>query len=230
MIKAVIFDLFGTLVDSPLKYDYWAFLHQVADVLHVSPDRMITAWNDSSERRNDGRDGSFAAYVNYLCEALGVRHPTHVVGKTSSLRADLTSKWMVPRDDAAKTLGSLKERNLKIGLISDASYDVPVLWEDNPLKSYFNSTIFSCSVKLKKPDPRIFQMSCDELEVQPNECVYVGDGGSMELTGSGKFGMRPIRISAPGEIESELHRLEIDDWVGKTIGTLSELIDVIGEN
>ncbi len=227
MIKAVIFDLFGTLVDAPLKTDYWEFLRAVAEVLKVSPEKMTSVWNDSTERRNDGRDGNFAAYVHYLCEDLGVRHPSHVVGKTFSLRADLTSKWMIPRDDATKTLEYLKERNLKIGLISDASYDVPVLWEDNPLKKYFSSTIFSCSVQLKKPDPRIFQLACDELDVKPSECLYVGDGGSMELTGAEKVGMHPIRMSVAGEADSDLHRIEVDNWQGKTISTLSDLIDII---
>lgn len=229
MIKAVIFDLFGTLVDSPLKSDYWGFLRAVAEVLKVPPDKMIAAWDNSRDRRNKGSDGSFAKYMEYLCEVLGVNCPTRVVGKTFSLRADLTSKWMIPRRDALTILDYIRERNIKTGLISDASYDAPVLWEENALKQYFNSTIFSCNVNLKKPNPRIYQLVCDELKVKPDECIYVGDGGSMELTGAEKIGMRPIRISVPDEVESELLRPEVDNWEGKTISRLSDLIGIISD-
>jgi putative hydrolase of the HAD superfamily len=33
-----------------------------------------------------------------------------------------------------------------------------------------------------KPDPRIFQLACKRLGLQPEDCLYVGDGGSNEFT------------------------------------------------
>ena len=66
---------------------------------------------------------------------------------------------MVPRPEAAEILSALKLKGYKIGLISDCSSNTITLWENTGLKPFFEVTIFSCAVGLKKPDPRIYHMA-----------------------------------------------------------------------
>src|SRR5947209_6826756 len=70
----------------------------------------------------------------------------HYAYVTTLLRPD-------PAD--VETLGALRSRGLKIGLISNCGPDVPRLWPDSPLASQFDVTVFSCQVGMRKPDPRI---------------------------------------------------------------------------
>ena len=53
----------------------------------------------------------------------------------------------------------------------------------------------SCELGLKKPDPRIFQLCTERLSLSPEECLYVGDGGSHELEAAKAFGMHPLQAA-----------------------------------
>ena len=44
-----------------------------------------------------------------------------------------------------------------------------------------------------KPDPAIYLRTAEELEVSPEECLYVGDGGSNELFTAKEVGMKPVQ-------------------------------------
>ena len=75
-------------------------------------------------------------------------------------------------------------------MLSDSSPDVPPLYAETPLAEWVDASVFSCLVRLKKPDPDIYELVCKYLRVSPNQCVYVGDGGSRELSGAQAVGMR----------------------------------------
>ena len=64
-----------------------------------------------------------------------------------------------------------------------------VLWP------YFDAPVLSCEAGVMKPDPAIFRLSLDALDVCPAECLYVGDGGSDELTAAHALGMRAIQAT-----------------------------------
>ena len=85
-------------------------------------------------------------------------------------------------------------------------------------------TVFSCAVGVKKPDPRIYRIATDRLKVKPQECLYIGDGSSHELTGAFKAGMNPVKIRVPDEIP---YFLDEDDWQGTTISSLNEVLNLI---
>ena len=53
----------------------------------------------------------------------------------------------------------------------------------------------SCDVKLKKPDIRIYELCAGKLNVKPEECLYVGDGGSNELSAAITAGMKPLQAT-----------------------------------
>ena len=58
----------------------------------------------------------------------------------------------------------------------------------------FDVTVFSSAVKFKKPDPRIYQLAMQNLQVGGDECIYVGNGGSNEIEGAFKAGIFPVLI------------------------------------
>src|SRR5207237_8247192 len=114
---------------------------------------------------------------------------------------------------------------LRRGLISDCSIEVPTLWSRTLIASYIEEPIFSCSAGLKKPDPRIYQLACDRLRVEPSQCLYVGDGSSQELRGATDAGMDAVLIAPPDEPpEPQSERLT---WQGKRIEALSQIISIV---
>ena len=63
----------------------------------------------------------------------------------------------------------------------------------------FDATVFSCDVGVSKPDPRIYEIACEQLEVEPADCLFVGDGANDELPGAERAGMTAVQLRAPGE-------------------------------
>ena len=122
--------------------------------------------------------------------------------------------------DTIDTLTWLRESDYKIGLISDCGPDTAAVWGETSFAPLIDEAILSCSVGLKKPDPRIYRLACQRLQVSPNRCLYVGDGGSSELTGATEMGMRAVLIRAPYDDEVGGYR---EEWSGQRISTLGEV-------
>src|SRR4029077_3850784 len=97
------------------------------------------------------------------------------------LRADFTRNALVPRDGAIETLEELQRRGFKRGVISVCSSDVEELWDETELAPHVDDVVLSCAVGLSKPDPRIYELACERLRVDPDECLFVGDGANNEL-------------------------------------------------
>jgi putative hydrolase of the HAD superfamily len=110
-------------------------------------------------------------------------------------------------------------------MISVCSDEVPALWPETAFADLFDSTVFSCSVRLRKPDPRIYRLALDELGVEPEEALFVGDGANDELGGAERVGMCPVLIHRPGE---EPLWDEVRGWAGPRITSVPEVLDLIG--
>ena len=105
----------------------------------------------------------------------------------------------MPSPHAIEILSYLKKEGYKTGLISDCSYEVSIVWESTPFAKLIDIPVFSCAVGVKKPDPRIYFMALEQLAIEPQDCLYIGDGSSHELTGALKVGMHPVWIRIPDE-------------------------------
>ena len=89
-----------------------------------------------------------------------------------------------------------------------------------------DTTVFSCAVGRRKPDPLLYRLACDGLGVPPGDCVYVGDGGSGELSGAAAFGMRAVLLADEGWAAG--HRYDSDDWHGEVIHRITEVPELLG--
>ena len=88
-------------------------------------------------------------------------------------------------------LDELQTMPIRLGLLSNAASEEIVTWPKSELAPYFTDVIFSCEVGLKKPDPRIYHLACERLNVSVDEVWFVGDGGSDELRGAAAVGLAP---------------------------------------
>lgn len=61
------------------------------------------------------------------------------------------------------------------------------------LMPFFDVVLLSCELGMQKPEREIFEKCLADLAVTPEECLYVGDGGSLELETARSFGMKTLQ-------------------------------------
>ena len=109
-----------------------------------------------------------------------------LIEEAARLRVDFTRRTLrSPLPGAIEALEETRSLGLKTGLVSDCSAEVPAVWPQMRLASLIDMPVFSCSARVRKPDPHIYLMACQRLNVSPEDCLYVGDGAGQELTGAG---------------------------------------------
>jgi putative hydrolase of the HAD superfamily len=211
--RAVIFDLWQTLV--PWDVDEAnRFYDQMADSLGVERGRFREVWHAGRLSRETG---PIADQLRTLIAELDLDGD---VDELIGLRRDWAKRTLVPRPDALETLAELRRRGHRLGLISVCSEDVPHVWDATPLAGKLDETVFSCDVGISKPDPRIYEIACERLEVEPAECLFVGDGANDELPGAERVGMTAVQLRAPGEELTESGKA----WQGASIEHLSKIL------
>jgi len=89
-------------------------------------------------------------------------------------------------------LARLKGMGLKLCLVSNCSEEDVAGWEDCGLAPFFDEVVFSCAVAAAKPDPVIYRIALERVGAAPGQAVFVGDGGSLELEGAARVGLRPL--------------------------------------
>ncbi|MBP5222475.1 MAG: HAD-IA family hydrolase, partial [Lachnospiraceae bacterium] len=82
---------------------------------------------------------------------------------------------------------------MKTAMISNCSPEEVEVLKSSEIYKYFDETVLSCEVHMKKPDPCIYEETAGRLWVDPAECIFIGDGGSNELEGARNVGMKAVQ-------------------------------------
>ena len=197
----------------------------MALVLDAPSDQYAKAWSDATGLRmtEAGAHPSAEQYIEYVCSVLGMQPDAEQVAAAHGVRMDLFRRIVGPRPDCVETLAKLQGAGFRIGLVTDCSWETVLLWPETPLPPYFDSTVFSCAVGMRKPDPRIYALACDQLGLAPERCLYVGDGGSDELAGAERVGMTALRIHVPYETPPDA----ANPWAGPEVSALAQVPDYV---
>jgi putative hydrolase of the HAD superfamily len=226
--QAVIFDLFGTLVG-----DFMSVAGQTheefAAILGVPYEPFIKLWREITGRRTMGEFQTVEASIDHVCNALGVPVNTEQMAKAVEFRLEYTRRALVPKPDAVATLAELKHTAVKVGLLSNCSIEIPILWPETEFADLIENPIFSSRERLKKPDPRIYQLACERLAVAPENCLYIADGENYELAAAAKVGMHSVLIQNSSRDDGKELLREAREWRGATINTLAEIINLSNE-
>ncbi|MGN6332671.1 MAG: HAD family hydrolase [Motilibacteraceae bacterium] len=221
----MLFDLFGTLIPAGGRGERDSVAARMAHVLDVDPGELAELVRATFDARCRGRLGSLPESVRRMAERLGAHPSEAAVDAAVELRLEPTRSlhgrtWAVP------ALAGLARRGIARGLVSDCSAETPLLWPDSPLAPYLDAVSFSCLTGHRKPEPEAYLTATRALGVDPHECLFVGDGGSRELSGAVALGMTAVRFTPPGRTEGDTVDMEVR-WEGGRIGDLAELLDLL---
>jgi putative hydrolase of the HAD superfamily len=228
--EAVIFDLFGTLVDIFDPVGYYSVLREMISVLNAPYDGFVKLWQSTAEKRATGAFSTLEENLVYICRELNVPVKSSQIALARWTRFDYVALVLAPKQGAIEMLSKLKSDSYKIGLISNCSTEPPVLWPGTPFAPFFDAAIFSSTSGLQKPDPRIYLLATEKLGVKAEDCLYIGDGDGNELTGAANVGMHPVLIRNPNEESVSALRTgeyQGDKWEGAVITSLKEVLDLL---
>ena len=223
--RAVIFDLFGTLVSKFPIDESIDILRHMAAVLGAPAEELVRLWFKTFDERHGGKFQDLEDDIRYVGGLLGINPEPAQVTEAARINLDYVAASIVPRPEAVGVLTWLRGHGYRLGLISNWSDEVPSVWDDLPLSGYFDVSLFSCRTGMLKPDPRIYLMAAEELGVKPEQCLYVGDGDSEELEGAARVGMHPVLIDShkpEGTGEYPVNE-ELERWNGSVISSLTEI-------
>ncbi|HZR38585.1 MAG TPA: HAD-IA family hydrolase [Ktedonobacteraceae bacterium] len=223
--QALIFDLFGTLVDVFSMNAHDAAIVAMADILQLPLSDFSLLWGEGTyTQRSNGTFTSIEENLAYICRHLKIAPDEQRIQQAANVRYEFTRAALKPKPDALKLLTLLKQKGYRTGLISNCAPDVPRLWQTTPLAELIDVPVFSCEIKIKKPDPRIYRLACERLRVAPQACLYVGDGSDHELTGAKKVGLSPVLVLTSLVDAYDAQRLDVDGWKGRIIQSLTDIL------
>jgi len=193
-IQAVIWDFGGVLTSSPFeafnRYESEKGLPKdfIRSVNAVNGDTNAWAKLEQSQVTGEEFDGLFRAEA----KALG-----HDVPGRDVLR--LLSGSLRPRVVEALKLAKSKVKvgcitnNAPIGKGASMTDSDERAAEIAKVFALFDEVIESSKLGIRKPDPRIYALMCEALDVEPKHCVYLDDLG-INLKPARAMGMTTIKV------------------------------------
>jgi putative hydrolase of the HAD superfamily len=221
--SGVLFDLFGTLVAPFRKREHMIAIRQCAEELGIGFAECHQYWGETFARRMRGEFASVADNFDWVVRQTGRRASNRALAKAAEIYEQFTIEGLEPAPHALETLGWLRSRGVRIGLVSNCAPDLVRVWSKTAFAEYFDYCAFSCQVRAVKPEPDIYRTALDALGLAPSETLYVGDGSDEELSGAARCGMHPVLISVDLSNTYDARRKDVEMWKGPVIRSLSEL-------
>lgn len=109
-----------------------------------------------------------------------------------------------PRLGLQETLGALRARGYRLGLISNTYWAADLHdrhLAEHGLLEFFPVRVYSCDAPYQKPHPGIFKLALDALGVEAGQAAYVGDRPDVDVAGAQGAGMLGILIRSPYRLE-----------------------------
>jgi len=227
LIKGIIFDLYDTLIHlDPKHYDFMK--RKFSKMVGAPHDRVRTIWRKYINRRMTGEIPTIADMIRILLDELNIDHDEKKLDELVEMetRTLIESVRFYPGVD--RMLENFRNQGYQLTLLSNTSHNSMNIIKMLPWKSNFHHVILSHKIGIIKPDPRIYLIALARMELKPEECIFVGDGGSMELDGARLVGLTTVKVVQENQNQS-FKRSGNPDYQIDTIIKLTELLDKLNK-
>ncbi|MFL2767831.1 MAG: HAD family hydrolase [Dehalococcoidia bacterium] len=229
-IKAVLFDLYGTLVgfepsrfviQSQVAKKYDLFLTEAGvSKGYFLADKFMAEQNAVNPIRSMSiveKEEFFARYEQLVLSGDELEVELSLCKKIFKELQNIPYS-MVLYHDVIPTLNALRELNFKLGLISNMDKLGSEILDEFNLSSYVDVCVTSKEAKVEKPNSKIFDLALSKLNVDARSSIYIGDQILSDIEGAKNSKMLPILIDRESS-----HT----DYKGQKITDLSQLIDLL---
>lgn len=211
MIKSVLFDLEGTLVERSLT-DPEAF-HRILERkgLKVSVEEVRKAVHEVKNEIGDAIEeqcGKIPSLEYHNLWNTNILKILRIEDNDKSILKEVNDRWMYICDmtlrcDARSILSILRTKKLKTGIISgiyeeEISKILHIVCLDEAL---FDIIVGSDTIQKRKPNPEVFIYALKKLGIEPHEAIYVGDNVEKDYKVAERVGMTPLLIGSEGATE-----------------------------
>lgn len=203
MINAIIFDLYGTLID--IRTDekdigtYWILsrylmYHGVQITAEDLKNEYFEGINKSLTNTDEQHPevNVFDIFSQIMHRYGRGIYNEQCINDICMLFRSLTIRNFQLFPDVIETLSFLQSRYI-LGLVSDAQwvFTEPELKIAN-IDRFFKKRVLSSRYGYKKPDKRLFKSMLKKLDIKPEEAIYIGDNPQRDLVGAKQSGLRCI--------------------------------------
>jgi len=204
-IDAILFDVGGTLIDfRPPRSELFSevLLDNGLEVDAPTVNKAMVKADghfDEEFALLDGKDEAWfwKKYDAFVAQELGFKGDLSKLEKGLSSRFDRivpeVKSW-VAYPDAKPTLESLRKRDFKLGVVSNATDLARKVLDNLELSQYFDFLILSDEVGIRKPSPEIFNIALKAAHARPNRALYIGDKYSVDIVGASRTGMHALLL------------------------------------
>ncbi len=221
MIRALTFDVTGTLIHAPHLGALYAEVlgrHGVAVEPREAARLVRQVWQELACRAEPGKDrftahpegarGWWKRFLERICEHLEAAPPSPFAAAELFHRFASPEAWEV-FPEVPGVLAALREAGLRLGVVSNWDTRLPGLLQRLGLASWFDTIVCSSAAGVEKPDSRIFLQAVAALRVSPDAALHVGDSRLEDVEGALAAGLRALhldRVRGAGDLR-DLSRL-----------------------
>jgi putative hydrolase of the HAD superfamily len=236
-IRAVLFDLSGTLLDE--QYLHHGLVH-LAAALHerwaidptVTRTRFMVAFRAVSQ---ECADTPFYLMRDMICRALErlIADSGHASTRNELLHLEqlfwtAAIPTATPTHGAIVTLTRLRDVGIRTGIVSYADSTVfEALLKQTGLAGSTDVEVCSETARSCKPHPAIFHQALRAVGVDPTEAMFVGDTVATDVVGGNRIGMRTALLSAGEYTLDEGPNDDPESHPDHHIDSLPDVVDIV---
>jgi putative hydrolase of the HAD superfamily len=197
-LRAVIFDLGGVVLGSPL-HAIAAYEREVGlPAGFVNRVVAATAPGGAWARLERGELAIELFYAAFEADCAGAGHRLD-----ARVLFERMAQAAAPRPRMLAAVARIRARGLHAAALTNTWSGADGRGAGELLRQHFDVFVESNAVGLRKPDPRIYQLACRELGIQAEQAVFLDDIGS-NLKPARALGMTTIRVVDPDTALAEL--------------------------
>lgn len=200
MMKAGVFDIGGVL----LRWTNLPLYEDVDQTLHVTEEQRMEHWKKYMDALEVGKITEKEFWEGFIKDA----GATGELPSGSLLQREFKKRF-TPDEEVLHISQRLKEKGLKIAIISNTNVPHAEVMRASHLFDEFETVILSNEVGFRKPEKGIYELAIEKLAVAPDEAFFVDDLPE-NVEGARKAGMHGILFINEEQLVNEIRALGVD--------------------